>query len=735
MPEGKAGVILAADQLAALVERRHSAPHEVLGLHGTQGGVVARALLPEARGVAVVPLEGAGPVIPLRRLGDTDVFEGYTSECFEVFPYELAIEWASGEQWRTRDPYAFAPTISERDLYLFGKGEERRIYDKLGAHPREVDSASGTAFAVWAPRAQRVSVKGDFNYWRADSHLMRRLGDSGVWELFVPEVGEGVHYKFDLLTVDGEAREKTDPFGRFFETAPKNAAIVWDSRKHVWSDEDWMAERKEADPLSSPMSIYELHLGSWRRSASGDSLGYRELAAPLVDYVRRMGFTHVEFLPVAEHAYYPSWGYQVTGFYAPTSRYGTPDDLQFLINALHTAGIGVIIDWVPAHFPRDDWALAHFDGGQLFEHVDPQRANHPEWGTLVFDFGRNEVRNFLTSNAMYWHDVFHVDGLRVDAVASMIYLDYGRKKDEWTPNKHGDNHHLEAVEFLRQTNHVVHTEYPGVVTIAEESTDWPRVTSPPAADGLGFSLKWDLGWMHDTLGYFQHEPVHRPLHQDELTFAMLYRDNENYLRPLSHDEVVHEKRSLLGRMPGDDWQRFANLRALFGLQWCLPGKQLLFMGGELGQPTEWDENDEVPWGLLKKGGLHSGLQKWVEDLNRLYLGEPALWEAEFHESNFYWVDCLDHEASVVSFVRQNVEASRQVLAVVNLALEPREGYRIGLPRDGWWCESLNSDAGIYGGTNFGNEGGAEAELIPWHHQPFSAQLRLPPLGCLVFQRS
>ena len=703
-------------------------------MHLMEDGVVVRALLPQARAVAVMALDAGGPVVPLRRLGRTDIFEGLMGDVTEMFPYELAIEWESGEQWRTRDPYSFEPTVGEQDLYLFGQGDERRIYNKLGAHPLELNGVNGTAFAVWAPNVARVSVKGDFNYWRADSHLMRRLGDSGVWELFVPGVGEGVHYKFDLLTQGGEVREKTDPFGFFFESAPKNAAIVWNPRNFAWSDGKWMEARSMANPSRRPMSIYELHMGSWRRKANGGSFNYRELAEPLVDYVLEMGFTHVEFLPLAEHAYYPSWGYQVTGFYAPTNRYGTPEDLQFLINALHIAGIGVLVDWVPAHFPRDDWALARFDGEALFEYADERKAHHPEWGTLVFDYGRHEVRNFLVANALYWYDVFHVDGLRVDAVASMLYLDYGRKEGEWVPNVHGDNRNLEAVEFLRHANHVVHSEHAGVVMIAEESTDWPRVTGSPAADGLGFSLKWDLGWMHDTLGYFQHEEVHRQWHQDELTFSMLYRGNENYLRPLSHDEVVHEKRSLLMRMPGDGWQRLANLRVLLGGQWGFPGKQLLFMGGELGQPTEWSEDGEVPWELMEIQG-HEGVRRWVADLNRLYVGEPAFWEADYEESGFYWVDCSDHASSVVSFVRQDLTCSRQVLVVLNLTPTPRMSYRLGLPRDGWWHEALNSDAEIYGGGNFGNEGGVMAEPVPWHGQPFSAEFVLPPLGCLMFQRS
>ena len=727
-------MILPEAELTALVEQRHAKPHSVLGMHWAEGGVVVRALLPSAREVVVVPVGVDGSTIPLRRLGDTDVFEGQSVAEAAVFPYELAIDWTSGEQWRTRDPYSFAPTIGEQDLYLFGRGDERRIYEKLGAHSRVVDGVSGTVFAVWAPRAVRVSVMGDFNYWRADSHPMRRLGEVGVWELFVPGVGEGVRYKFEILTKSGEVREKSDPFGFYFENAPNNAAIVWNPRKFDWADDEWLAAQTQLDPLRRPMSIYEMHLGSWRRNVRGESLTYRELAEPLVEYVTEMGFTHVEFLPVAEHAYYPSWGYQVTGFYAPTGRYGTPDDFQFLINALHEAGIGVLIDWVPAHFPRDDWALARFDGEPLFEHTDSQRADHPDWGTLVFNHGRNEVRNFLVANALYWRDVFHVDGLRVDAVASMVYLDYSRRKGEWVPNEHGDNRNLEAIEFLKHTNHVLHTEYPGVVTIAEESTDWPRVTSPPAADGVGVSFKWDLGWMHDTLGFLQQQPAAREGCLDGLTFSMMYRANENYVRPLSHDEVVHEKRSLLGRMPGDAEQRLANLRLLLGCQWLLPGKQLLFMGGELGQPSEWDHNAQVPWELLADPA-HAGVQRWVADLNKLYKSEPALWEADFDEDGFYWVDCRNEKSVVLSFVRQNANGSRLVLGVINLSAQWHRDYRVGLPREGWWHEVLNSDGVRYGGDDRGNGGGIEAQEVPWQGQSFSAELVIPPFAVQVFQRS
>ena len=483
------------------------------------------------------------------------------------------------------------------------------------------------------------------------------------------------------------------------------------------------------------MSIYELHLGSWRKKSKGESFSYRRLAGKLVDYVRRMGFTHVEFMPVAEHAYYPSWGYQVTGFYAPSSRYGTPEKFQFLIDTLHDAGIGVIIDWVPAHFPKDDWALAGFDGTPLYEDPDPLKGEHPDWGTAIFNYGRPEVRNFLTANARFWCDVFHVDGLRVDAVASMLYLDYSREAGEWVPNVHGGNENLEAIDLLRQANQVVHSEFPGVATIAEESTAWPGVTRSHQNEGLGFTFKWDMGWMHDTLNYFQQDPVHRPWHQDQITFASSYRDQENYLLPLSHDEVVHEKRSLLGRMPGDDWQRFANMRALFGYQWLFTGKPLLFMGGELGQRTEWDEDGELDWACLEPGSLPAGLQGWVSDLNHLYREEPACWQGDYEGSGFFWIDCADHLNSVLSFVRQTPDCSRCILVLLNLTPLSRSSYRIGLPQPGYWREALNSDSEYYGGGNIGNAGGVTAEETPWHNQPWSAEFTLPPLSCSVFVRS
>jgi 1,4-alpha-glucan branching enzyme len=481
------------------------------------------------------------------------------------------------------------------------------------------------------------------------------------------------------------------------------------------------------------MSVYELHVGSWRKKSANESWSYRELAEPLVIYLKRMGFTHVEFLPVAEHAFYPSWGYQVTGFYAPTSRYGTPEDFQFLVNALHAAGIGVIVDWVPAHFPRDEWALAKFDGTALFEHEDPRKGAHQDWGTLIFNFGRNEVSNFLVANALFWCERFHIDGLRVDAVASMLYLDYSRKAGEWIPNEHGGRENLEAIEFLKKFNHITHTEFPGVMTIAEESTAWPQVTRPPYIGGLGFSFKWNMGWMHDTLGYFKHEPVHRKYHQDDLTFAMIYHYNENFILPFSHDEVVHGKRSLLGRMPGDDWQKFANLRSLLAYQWLFPGKKLLFMGDEIGQSAEWNENGQLDWWLLDAGSFHRGLQKFVEDLNQLYVATPGLWQADYDYAGFNWIDCNDRENSVLSFSRQTADGSNQLAIIMNLTPVPRPGYRLGLPRAGKWREVLNSDAQIYGGSNQGNFGGVSAGNHPSHNQQHSAEINLPPLSVVVFQ--
>jgi 1,4-alpha-glucan branching enzyme len=729
-------MILTRDEFKSLVQVQHRSPHQLLGMHplGGESGVVVRAFAPGAAKVEAVPVhEKDQPRIPLKRIPHSDLFEGVERKAKRVYAYDLVITDASGQVRQARDAYSFLPTVGESDLYLFNQGNELRLYDKLGAQLRVLDGVPGTSFAVWAPNAQRVSVVGDFNQWDGRCHPMRLLGASGVWEIFIPGVGEGALYKYEIKDAHSALILKTDPYGFFFEPAPKNASIVWNNLKFTWSDHAWRRRRGESDPLRRPISIYEVHLGSWRKKSRAESLDYRELAGPLIDHVRKLGFTHVELLPVSEHAFYPSWGYQVTGFYSPTGRYGTPDDFQFLVNALHEAGIGVLVDWVPAHFPRDAWALARFDGTCLYEHEDPRQGAHQDWGTLIFNFGRHEVNNFLTANALFWIDRYHMDGLRVDAVASMLYLDYSRKEGEWVPNRHGGRENLEAVEFLKKFNHLVHTEHPGVLTVAEESTAWPLVTRPPYLGGLGFSLKWNMGWMHDTLNYFQRDPIHRKYHQNDLTFAMLYHHNENFILPLSHDEVVHGKRSLLGRMPGDDWQRFANLRTLLAYQWLFPGKKLLFMGSEFGQSAEWNANAELDWWLLGEGPYHAGLQRFLADLNHLYQSEPALWEADYHPDGFAWVDCSDHENSVLSFVRQTRDRTCQILVVMNLTPLLRRPYRVGLPRAGAWREVLNSDAGIYGGSNQGNLGGVTAENDEIHNQPYSAVLTLPPQSVVVFK--
>jgi len=730
------GMILTTDELESLVQARQRVPHSLLGMHplGDGSGVVVRAYLPDAAAVEAVPVhEPSMPRIKLERLHESGLYEGVSKEASRVYAYDLVVTDYRGGQRRLRDGYSFLPTLGEQDLYLFGQGNERRLYDKLGAQLRVIDGVAGVSFAVWAPNAQRVSVVGDFNGWDGRYHPMRLLGPSGVWELFVPGLGPGTLYKYEVKDCQGRLSLRADPFGFLFEVPPKQAAVVWNNRNFAWTDEAWLQRRAQADPFRSPISIYEVHLGSWRKKSAFESFSYRELAGPLVEYVTQMGFTHVEFLPVAEHAFYPSWGYQVTGFYAPTSRYGIPDDFQFLVNALHAAGIGVIVDWVPAHFPRDEWALARFDGTALYEHEDPRKGAHQDWGTLIFNYGRHEVRNFLTANALFWCDRFHVDGLRVDAVASMLYLDYSRREGEWVPNEFGGRENLEAIAFLREFNHLVHTEHRGVLTIAEESTAWPQVTRPPYVGGLGFSLKWNMGWMHDTLGYFKRDPVHRQYHQNDLTFAMLYHHHENFILPLSHDEVVHGKGSLRGRMPGDDWQGFANLRALLAYQWLFPGKKLLFMGGEIGQRAEWNENAELDWWLLDAGPYHVGTQRFVADLNRLYREHAACWEGDYDGRGFQWIDCTDHVHSVLSFLRRPLGPGPELVVVMNLTPVPRFQYRVGLPRPGYWREVLNSDAEIYGGSGVGNLGGIPAEEHPMHGQPCSAPLTLPPLGVVIFR--
>ncbi|MEK7710247.1 MAG: 1,4-alpha-glucan branching protein GlgB, partial [candidate division NC10 bacterium] len=633
--------------------------------------------------------------------------------------------------------YRFPSTLSDYDLHLLGEGTHYKAYEKLGAHLRTLDGVAGVAFAVWAPNARRVSVVGDFNQWDGRRHPMRCHPGNGLWEIFIPGLGEGARYKFELISRAGKPLAlKADPYAFAFEPeTPRTAAVVCSLDGYDWGDAQWMAKRGRRNCDDSPIAIYEVHLGSWMRVPEEDNrfLTYRELAPKLAAYVEELGYTHVELLPVMEHPFYGSWGYQTIGYFAPTRRYGTPHDFMYFVDYLHQRGIGVILDWAPAHFPRDPHGLGYFDGTHLYEHEDPRQREHPDWGTLVFNYGRNEVANFLIGNALYWLDRYHVDGLRVDAVASMLYLDYGRKPGEWVPNPFGGNEDLEAVAFLKRFNEAVYGSQSGIMTIAEESTAWPMVSRPTYLGGLGFGFKWNMGWMHDLLDYMSRDPVHRKYHHNQLTFGLLYAWHENFILPLSHDEVVHGKGSLHGRMPGDDWQKFANLRAFYAFMYGHPGKKLLFMGGEFGQTREWDHDQSLDWHLLEIGPYHGGLQRLVKDLNRLYRSEAALHQVDFDPAGFQWIDCNDWEQSVVSFVRRARDGEDFVLFVSNFTPVPRHGYRLGVPREGFYRECLNTDAGLYGGSNVGNPPGAWAEPTAWQGQPYSLTLTLPPLATIVLK--
>ncbi|MEW9532679.1 1,4-alpha-glucan branching protein GlgB [Microbispora sp. NPDC049125] len=696
----------------------HHDPHGILGAHSGPGGVTIRALRPFAEKVEAL-VDGVAHEM---RHVDSGVFEVTLPGVDKIPDYRLRISYAGAGSYETDDPYRHWPTLGELDLHLIGEGRHERLWEVLGARVIRHDDVDGTAFSVWAPNAQGVRVIGDFNHWDGGAHPMRSLGRSGVWELFIPGIGAGTRYKFQILGLDGVWRDKADPMARRTEVPPATASIV-DTSDYAWDDEEWMAARPGRDALAEPMSTYEVHLGSWR-----PGLSYRDLAIELVGYVKEMGFTHVEFLPVAEHPFGGSWGYQVTSYYAPTSRFGSPDDFRHLVDALHRAGIGVIVDWVPAHFPTDEWALARFDGTPLYEHADPRRGTQPDWGTYVFDFGRNEVRNFLVANALYWLLEFHVDGLRVDAVASMLYLDYSRREGEWTPNMYGGRENLDAIEFLKEMNTVAYREAPGIVTIAEESTAWPGVSRPVHLGGLGFGFKWNMGWMHDTLNYLAREPVFRQYHHHQMTFSLMYAFSENFVLPLSHDEVVHLKGSLLGKMPGDEWQRFANLRALYAFMWAHPGKQLLFMGGEFGQGGEWSEANGLDWWVLDFDH-HQGVRRLVTDLNRVYRETPALYSKDNTPDGFRWIDADDAPGNVFSFLRYGADGS--VLAcVANFSGSPHLDYRLGLPVGGRWEEVINTDAYEYAGSGVGNMGGVEAIEAPHHGLPFSVRLSVPPLGAV-----
>jgi 1,4-alpha-glucan branching enzyme len=700
-----------------------SDPHSVLGAHPAPGGVIVRAFRPDATSVRVNP-----PGIELGRVDDEGLFEGVVEGATLPLDYELEVRYADGKTFTLRDPYAFLPTLGELDLHLVAEGRHEEIYRRLGAHERELRGVVGTAFAVWAPNARAISVVGDFNSWDGRLHPMRSLGASGIWELFIPDLASDSRYKFEIVGGDGLLKLRADPYAFYAEVPPGNASRTFQAR-HEWGDDEWLERRRSANMLARPMSVYEVHLGSWRLNPleSNRTLTYRELADELADYVVDMGFTHVELLPVMEHPFSGSWGYQVTGYFAPTSRFGSPDDFRAFVDRLHQRGIGLILDWVPAHFPRDDWALARFDGTALYEHHDPRRGAHPDWGTLVFNFGRNEVRNFLLASALYWLREHHADGIRVDAVASMLYLDYSRRAGEWIPNRFGGNEDLDAISFLKELNELAFGREPGVVMAAEESTAWPGVSKPTYVGGLGFGFKWNMGWMHDTLDYFQREAIYRRYHHHQLTFSLMYAFSVNFVLPLSHDEVVHGKRSLLGKMPGDRWQKFANLRALYAYMWAHPGKKLLFMGGELAQEREWSEARSLDWHLLEQAD-HAGVQQLVRDLNRLYQEERALWEIDFEPSGFHWLEPNDASSNVLAFLRCGRDPSQKLVCACNFSPVPRYRYRLGLPYGGKWKEALNTDSRYYGGSGVGNLGVVEAEERPWHEQPWSVEVTLPPLG-------
>ena len=623
--------------------------------------------------------------------------------------------------------------LSDQDIYLFNEGSHNRLWEKLGSHLVERDGVAGTSFAVWAPNAQHVSVIGEFNRWDPRANRLEARGASGIWEGFIPHVGKGSVYKYHIVSRQNDYRvDKADPFAVHHEISPKTASIVWDLN-YDWNDEDWMRHRKARNSIEAPISIYEVHVGSWRRALDDHGappMSYREVAEPLADYVRKMNFTHVEFMPVMEHPFYGSWGYQVTGFFAPTSRYGTPQDFKYLVDVLHQSGIGVILDWVPSHFPSDEHGLSYFDGTHLFEHADPRKGFHPDWNSLIFNYGRNEVRSFLLSSAIYWLTEYHADALRFDAVASMLYLDYSRKHGEWIPNEFGGRENIEAISFLRRLNEDVYKSEPDAQSIAEESTAWPMVSRPTYVGGLGFGMKWDMGWMHDTLRYFSNDPIHRKYHHNDLTFRMMYAFTENFVLPLSHDEVVHGKGSLIGKMPGDEWQKFANLRLLFAHMYSQPGKKLLFMGGEIGQYREWNHEAGLDWHLLDFTP-HATLQRWVEDLNRTYRDTPALHELDMSPEGFDWIDCCDTENSIVSIMRKSKSRPDDVVVIVlNFTPVPRYNYQIGVPCGGRWDEILNSDAPLYGGTGQGNMGAVDAAPIPLHGRRWSVNLTLPPLGAV-----
>jgi len=714
-----------APELQQLVNATHSDPFAVLGRHPDGGGVLVRVLLPHAEEVSIA--EGGHT---LQRIEGTDIFEWRGSA--DQVPQRYRLIWRDDEHREhiAHDAYCYPPQLSDFDLHLFGEGKHWHAHRLLGARVHETEGVAGVLFSVWAPHAVRVSVVGDFNRWDGRAHMMRVHGN-GVWELFLPDLAPGIVYKFEVRARNGDVFLKSDPYGRHFELRPATAAIVEPPCTFPWRDAAWLKSRAKFDWQHQPMSIYEVHLGSWQRGPEGELLNYRELAPRLVAHAKGLGFTHIELMPVTEHPYDKSWGYQTTGYYAPTSRFGSPDDFRWFVDHCHQNDIGVILDWVPAHFPKDAHGLAWYDGTALYEHPDPRLGEHKDWSTLIFNFGRYEVKNFLISSALYWLEEFHIDGLRVDAVASMLYLDYSREEGEWVPNRYGGRENLEAIDFMRELNEVTHGQVPGALIMAEESTSWPQVTKPTFTGGLGFDLKWNMGWMNDTLRYMEKEPIHRQYHHGELTFSMIYAFTENFLLPFSHDEVAHGKHSMLYKMPGDEWQRFANLRLLYTYMFTHPGKKLLFMGGEFGQGEEWNSSDVLDW-YVRDYPFHQGVERLVRDLNGLYRGEPALHAFDFDGQGFEWIDCHDAQNSILVYLRRREEEF--VVVALNLTPVPRENHRIGVPVAGAYREIMNSDAGDYAGSGMGNAARTlRTDEQPWMHRPYSLEVCLPPLAGIVLK--
>jgi 1,4-alpha-glucan branching enzyme len=717
--------------LASFLRGDHGAPFSLLGPHPNSAGVVIRCFRPDASAVSVV-LADSGERFDMACIDPAGLYEVTVPGSWPGLAYAYDITWRNGDPVLMHDPYAYPPLLTDYDRYLLGEGRLLYSYEKLGAHVREVDGVRGVNFAVWAPNAYQVSVIGPFNQWDTRVHGMRQHEGSGIWEIFVPEIGPGELYRYAIRSRNGGYRvEKSDPYAFSAELRPATASVVADL-SYDWSDDLWMQTRAERPLLSQPMSIYEVHLGSWRRNERDEWLSYRELAHTLVNYAVEMGYTHLELMPIAEHPLDASWGYQITGYYAPTSRFGSPADFKYFVDVCHQNNLGVILDWVPAHFPKDGHALSYFDGTHLYEHADPRQGEHPDWGTYIFNYGRNEVRNFLVSNALYWLREYHVDGLRVDAVSSMIYLDFSRQPGQWIPNDYGGNENLGAIAFLREMNEIVHREFPGAMTIAEESTAWPMVSRPIYLGGLGFTLKWNMGWMHDTLHYMATDPVYRRYAHNEVTFSLAYAFSENFVLALSHDEVVHAKGSLIGKMAGDTWQKFASLRLLFGYQHTHPGKKLVFMGQEIGQWREWSEARSLEWELTG-WPLHRQLQDWVRDLNHLYQQEPALYEHDFDWGGFRWIEPNDADQSVLSYIRYADNPDDFLVVVCNFTPVVRHGYRVGVPVAGRYQELMNSDSGLYGGSNAGNGGSVDSEPVRWHVWDQSLVLTVPPLAVLILK--